>query len=455
MSMKERQRLVVLGQVSSGGLTVAAAGGLLGLSERQIRRVWRRYQTQGDAGLVHRLRGRAGNRRMASAGRWRAVALYREHYRDFGPTLACEYLAERHALVVDDQTLRRWLIDAGLWQRRRKHKLKRHRRLRKPCFGELVQLDGSPHDWFEGRLRKLPDGVTASAPACCLMVMVDDATGWTEARFFDAETTMAAMTILRVWATNHGLPQALYPDRHSIHRRNDKQADQIAARTGKRPPTQFGRALLELGVKLIWAGSPQAKGRVERMNGTLQDRLVKALRIEGISELPAANRYLDEVFLPRFNAKFAVAAADATDLHTTPPQGALDEALCVRETRTAGQDQCVNWEGQVLQLRPQSKSGLPSLAGKQVTVRRSLDGQIRVLWREQVIAYTLLAQRPRPDKPQPSLTQRIASHQPPRKPSATHPWRSPAVTARPRVGDRSATARAAPSPPLRDPQPAA
>jgi transposase len=240
MSIKERRRLVVLAQVAAGRLTVASAAGLLGLSERQTRRVWKRYRPQGAAGLGHRLRGRAGNRRIeASVQRW-AVELYRRHYGDFGPTLAAEYLGERHGLVVDDQTLRRWLMRGGLWQRRRKSRPKRHRRPRRMCFGELVQLDGSPHDWFEGRAGR-------ALQECCLMVMVDDATGWTAARFFPAETTHAVMSIFRDWTRAHGLPRALYPDRHSIHRRNDPQADEIYARTGQWPPTQFGRALAELG----------------------------------------------------------------------------------------------------------------------------------------------------------------------------------------------------------------
>jgi len=457
MSMKERRRLVVLGQVQAGALTMAAAGRLLGLSERQARRVWSRYQSEGDAGLVHGLRGRLGNRRTDPAVCERALGLYREHYSDFGPTLAAEYLAQRHGLVVDDQTLRRWLMDAGLWRRQRKSRPKRHRRPRKACFGELVQLDGSPHDWFESRPRTLSDGTTAPAPTCCLMVMIDDATGRVEARFYEAETTASVMSILRGWALRHGLPQALYPDRHSIHRRNDKEADAIAARTGKRPPTQFGRALDELGVKLIWAGSPQAKGRVERVNGTLQDRLVKALRVEGISDIDTANGYLAEVFLPRFNEQFAVSAAQATDLHTPVTAAALDAALCVRQERTAGQDQCVSWEGRVLQLQPAKvdvKPRLPTLAGKRVTVRRSLDDKVQVTWRGQTIPHVLLPQRPVRQKPQATLAQRIAAHQPPAKPAANHPWRAPAVTRRPRVGARSATGRAAPSPALRDPQPA-
>jgi len=442
MSTKERRRLVVFGQVKAGQLTVASAGRVLGLSERQARRVWKRYKSDGDAGLIHRLRGQSGNRRIDPHKRDRAIELYRSHYDDFGPTLASEYLSDRHDLTVDDQTLRRWLMAAGLWQRRRRSKPKRHRRPRKACFGELVQFDGSPHAWFEGR-----------AASCCLMVMVDDATGLTVARFFESETTVAAMTIFQVWAVQHGLPQAVYPDRHSIHRRNDKQADEIEARTGKRPPTQFGRAMEDLGVKLIWADSPQAKGRVERKNGTLQDRLVKALRIEQISDIAAANRYLEHTFLPSFNQRFSVTPAQTTDLHTVCSKEVLTTALCVQETRMVGQDQCISWQGQVLQLLPGAK--VPSLAGKRVTAQRSLNGQIQVLWRQQVVKHMPLAQRPKPVKSSATLAQRVAEHKPPSKPSAEHPWRAPAITRGLLAEGSSAAARATPSPPLQTPRPAA
>jgi len=444
MSTKERHRLVVLGQVEAGRLTVAAAAGLLGLSERQARRQWKRYRLWGDAGLVHGLRGRPGNRRGDPGVRERAVSLYREHYADFGCTLACEYLAERHGLVVDDQTLRRWLTGAGLWRRRRKSAVKRRRRPRKACFGELVQLDGSHHDWFEGR--------NPHFRGCVLMVMIDDATGLTLARFFESETTEAAMTIFREWALAYGLPVELYPDQDSIYRVNGAKADAIERRTGRRPLTQMGRALKELGVKLTCAKSPQAKGRVERMNGTLQDRLVKALRVApggGISEIDAANAYLEQAFLPRLNAKFTVAAADQADVHRPTGAAELDGALCVKEERKVGRDQCVRWSGQVMQLVP--GRGLPSLSGKTVAVHQGLGGAVTVHWRDQAVPWreapTTAAQAPA----KPPLPERVAGHGPPNKPAANHPWRG----APRRAGAGSATGSAAPRPPLRQPQPAA
>ncbi len=432
MSVKERRRLAVLSQVAEGRMTVAAAGRQLGLSERQVRRVWKQYREQGDAGLVHGLRGRPGNRRTKAAVRAGALELYREHYRDFGPKLACEYLAEHHDLLVPPRTLGRWLTQAKLWRPRPRRPVKRQRRPRREHFGELVQFDGSPHDWFE------------CGQPCCLMVMVDDATGWTDAQFFEAETTVAAMTMVRDWSLSHGLPQALYTDRHSIYRRNDKEADEIADRTGRRPPTQLGRALQDLGVGLIWAHSPQAKGRVERKNRTLQDRLVKALRLAGIREMEAANDYLREVFLPRLNQQFTSAAAQGADLHVPVAPETLDAALVHREVRRVGRDQCVSFEGQVLQLHPEREMG--SLAGKQVRVERTLGGQVRVKWRDRLVPWRAVVERPRPSPARPSLRERVASHQRTWKPPRSHPWRAPAV-ARPQ-GEAGSAA-------LRPPRPAA
>lgn len=441
MSVKERSRLGILSRVESGELTLVQAAGLLGVSYRQARRLRRRYHDHGDAGLVHRLRGRPSNRGCDQALRESSVALYREHYSDFGATLACEYLAARHSLVVDDQTLRRWLQSAGLWRRCRKSPPHRRRRERKACFGELVQIDGSHHDWFEGR---------RAAGPCVLMVMIDDATGWTAAQFFAGETTQAAMVMLRGWALSHGLPRRLYPDRHSIYRVNTKNADEIEARTGRRPPTQFGRAMDELGVKITCAKSPQAKGRVERMNGTLQDRLVKALRVEGIDGLAAANVYLDKTFLPPLNARFAVVPAAATDVHIMVDASRLSAALCEREDRVVSQDQCVMWDCRVFQLQSSV-----NMAGKRVEVRRGLDGQIQVLRHGTLIRHCALATRPPQTAVEPTLCETLAHHQAPWKPPSHHPWRSgtPSSAGPPGQG-HSAPARLR-SPTLRDPAPAA
>jgi len=411
MSVKERRRLSVLSRVKEGDWTLREASQRMGLSYRQAKRIWARYRARGDVGLVHGLRGQAGNRATDRSIRDQAVALYRQHYSDFGCTLACEYLSERHGLKVDDQTLRRWLTQAGLWRRRRRGTVKRHRRARRMRFGELVQLDGSPHDWFEGR-----------RGPCVLMVMVDDATGWTLGRFFESETTVASMTIFRHWAQRYGLAEALYPDRHSIYRVNTKEADEVESRTGKRPRTPFGRAMDELGVQLICARSPQAKGRVERRNGIFQDRLIKALRLAGIDDIESANRFLEEVFLPKFNERFAVEPADETDGHVAVTADQLARSLCVLARRVVGKDQCVSWRGQVLQLQPSKR--MVSLSGKKGMVREGLDGSLTVSWRDRLVEHQVLASRPLPTQPAATLLERVSTHRRPWKPPSDHPWRT-------------------------------
>jgi len=284
MSVKERVRLDALQRVKRGEITVATAGTLMGVCLRQAKRVWKRFKAKGDAGLVHRLRGRLSNRRMPQEMRDRIIKRHQEQYPDFGPTFACEKLAQE-GLACSPDTLVALLKERGLWQRKRRRGKHRKRRERRAGFGSLLQMDGSHHDWFEGR-----------ACACVLMVIIDDATNRTYARFYCAETTRAAFDVFGRWAKGHGLPRGLYVDRHSIYRDEDHPEK----------PTQFGRAMKELKVELILARSPQAKGRVERRNAVFQDRLVKELRLRNISDMDQANAYLEQTFLPELNGKYAV-----------------------------------------------------------------------------------------------------------------------------------------------------
>src|SRR5262245_21583696 len=258
MSQSERRRLVVMDGVRSGKMTLRKASELLAVSYRQVKRLWSRYQAEGDRGLVHRLRGRASNHRCGAKLRARVLARYREEYGDYGPTLAAECLAEE-GLAVPVETLRQWLKAAGLWSGQRQRRAHRRRRARKEHWGELVQMDGSHHDWFEGR-----------RAWAVLMVMIDDATGRIFARFFEAETLTAALAMFRGYAGKYGFPQAIYVDRAGIYR-SDREPTEAEILAKEQPRTQFGRAMKDLGVELILARSPQAKGRVERMNGTLQD----------------------------------------------------------------------------------------------------------------------------------------------------------------------------------------
>lgn len=403
MSRKERDRLTVMMGVRKQELTLVQAGELMAVSYRQSKRIWRRYQDEGDAGLVHRLRGQPSGRRKPAALRAPVLARYaEERYADFGPTLMAEQLA-REGLVVDHETLRRWGLAQGQWTVRRRRQKHRQWRERKPCFGAMVQLDGSHHDWFEGR----------RAP-CVLMVMVDDATNRLRARFSEEETTRASYDVLAGWARVHRLPRSLYVDRDSIYRCEGvgSLAEQLA---GKAPQTQFGRAMEQLGVELRLANSPQAKGRVERMNGVLQDRLVKALRLAGISDLESANRFLDEEYLPAFERQFARVAASPVDVHRAVPRH-LDEVLSWEEERVVQGDWTVACGGVWYQLDRQHEA--LSLVRHKVIVRTLRDGQVQLVYRGKKLKWRQLPARPLRVKDKPVKVRRLAA-----PPAANHLWR--------------------------------
>ena len=402
MSQKERTRLGVMKRVKDKQLSLVVAAQLMEVSYRQAKRVWRRYQDQGDSGLVHLGRGQAGNRSKDAKLRDRVVARYQERYPDFGPTLATEHLS-REGLQVDHETLRRWLLAKGLWTIKRRRQKHRQWRERKACFGELVQMDGSHHDWFEGRRDR-----------AVLMVMIDDATNRTYARFSEEETTRAAYDTFEGYVRRYKLPRALYVDRDSIYRteREPSVAEQLA---GQQPLTQFGRAMKHLGVKIELAYSPQAKGRVERRNGLLQDRLVKELRLAGISDLEQANRFLEEKFLPDLNRRFWVKPAQEADAHRAVPRE-LAQILSWEEERIVQRDWTVAWQGRWFQIAVDHES--LCLAGRSVTVRELRDGSVQVIHQGQKLKSQELAERPkRAPQPKPPRTNCQS------KPTPHHPWR--------------------------------
>jgi transposase len=436
MSGGERKRLVLMVRVKRGELKLSKAAELMEVSYRQAKRIWKRYQESGDKGLVHGLRGRASNRRADGSRRERVVELYREKYGDFGPTLASEYLQREDGERVPVTTLRRWLKASGLWQSRRKRSVHRRWRARKEHRGELVQMDGSHHDWFEGRRRN-----------AVLMVMIDDATNRTYARFFEEETTAAAMETFREYAGKYGFPQAIYVDRDSIYETTrDATVDEELRASGAL--TQFGRAMEELGVKLKLAYSPQAKGRVERRHAVFQDRLVKALRLLGISDLATANQHLEETFLPELNRRFTVAAQEKADLHRrVPRQVNLARVLSFQEQRVVQNDWTVTWRSRWFQLTAENQK--LGLVRQKITICEQLDGTLVMLYRGRELAWQELPERPQRAAAGKTTRGPIGTGSVGLKPSASHPWRGPVVPPSPAFARPPCSASVAALPALR------
>jgi transposase len=416
MSVNERRRLIVFSQVKKQAISVAEAARSLGLSERQCRRLWKRYGQKGDAGLIHGLRGKKGNA-CRERLREKALALYRQKYDLCNASHAAVLLQARDQLTVSRKTLWRWLKRAGLIAQPRRRKQHRQRRVRRTCTGELVQMDGSTHRWLGEHL-----------PEYVLFVMIDDATGQVFARFYETENTAAAFDLFRRYVRRHGLPGALYVDHDSIYVVNESAAQaQRRKPADKRALTQFGRAMQELSVGIIAANSPQAKGRVERVNRTLQDRLVKELAMaltpagRGLRDLAAANAFLDQTFLKAFNREFGKTPASGINVHQkVPPHLKLDEVLCHKESRVVGQDWCVQYAGRILQI-PKKHESL-ALAGTHIDVLERPDGTLKLRHRGQPLVFTELASRP---QKMPVGRVALASRRPSRtpwRPGPNHPW---------------------------------
>jgi len=394
-------------RVADGLLKLRLAAEMMRVSYRQVKRIWRRYRQEGDAGLIHRGRGRSSNHTYPVAERKRAVALYDKRYTGFGPLLASEHLATDHGIVVDHETLRRWLLAAELWHPRRKREAHRAARERRPRRGDLVQIDGSEHDWFEGR------GVRT-----VLMVMIDDATNTTLARFYPAEDTAAAYDIFERYVRLYGLPAALYPDRDSIYIcTREASLEEELANVG--PETQFARAMRELGVDLIPAYSPQAKGRVERRHGLFQDRLVKEMRLLGIRTIEAANIYLDGTFLALVNGRYTVKPTDPANGHRLRPSPTtLALILSWQEPRTVAKDWTLRWRNRRLQIDARHAAlGLP---GRRVMVAERRDGTLAILYGKRLLTFR---DAPAPATPTPRPIAPQMPHRTRQPPAADHPWR--------------------------------
>jgi hypothetical protein len=361
MSKQEFSRLDVLLRVQSGSLRVGDACVLIGLQRRQVFRLLRGLKQDGSASLLSKRRGRPSNHRLPAEVRTLALSIVRERYADFGPTLAAEKLAEHHGCSVSRETLRGWMIADGLWQDRRHRLPVPHQpRRRRDCLGELVQIDGSEHAWFEDR-----------GPPCTLLAFVDDATSrLMQLRFVASESAFDYFRSTRAYLEEHGKPVAFYSDKHGIFRVNSKDA------VGGDGVTQFGRALLALNIDIICANSPQAKGRIERAFGTLQDRMVKELRLAGVSSITAANAWLPG-FIAAYNRRFSREPANAKDLHR-PLSSAddLDEILAWREPRTVTRNLTLHYDRMMLLLDPTPLTR--GLVRKKVEVVNYPDGQFAV-----------------------------------------------------------------------------
>ena len=430
MSTRERRRLIVFSQVKKRAISVAEAARSLGLSERQARRLWKRYGQRGDAGLIHGLRGKKGNA-SCEALRVQVLALYRQKYLQCNASHAVMLLKTHNKLSLSRKTLWRWLKGAGLIVQPRRHKPHRQRRVRRACTGELVQMDGSTHRWLGD-----------DRPAYVLFVMIDDATSQVWARFYESEDTASAFDLFGRYVKRHGLPGALYVDHDSIYVVNESDVQVQRRRAAHKPVlTQFGRAMQELAVGIIAANSPQAKGRVERVNRTLQDRLVKELAMAltatgvGIKDLAAANAFLEKTFLKAFNQEFGRTPASGVNLHhPVPVHLKLHEVLCHRESRAVGQDWCVQYAGRILQIDKRHAS--LTLAGTRIDVREQPGGVLRLCHKGQGLVFRELALRPRkmPVGKVPLASRTFAST--PWRPGPNHPWNTTPACAK-RAGTTS------------------
>jgi hypothetical protein len=372
MSNRELHRVEILQKLIDKRLIEHDAAEQLGLSVRQIRRLKKAYKTGGAVGIVSKKRGKPSNHKYPDSVKKLAMAYIQQYYVDFKPTFACEKLSENHNLSISRETLRKWMIDAELWIPRN-NRLKRayQPRNRRECFGELIQIDGSPHDWFEGR-----------GPKCTLLVYIDDATGkLMECQFVKSESTFTYFDSTRRYLEKHGKPVAFYSDKHSVFRTNK------TGELGGDGVTQFGRALAELNIDIICANTPQAKGRVERVNRTLQDRLIKEMRLMNISDAEQGNKFLPE-FMAKFNKQFGKEPIDSKNMHRELlPHEDLNEIFSWQETRTLSKNLTLQYD-KVLYLIEDSLDNR-SLARHKVTVFDYFDGTIKIKFNNQELAYRI------------------------------------------------------------------
>ncbi len=409
MSKKELSRVEIMERIKSKKMTQKKGAAALGISVRQIRRLRKRYEEKGAAGLINKSRGRPSNNRLPTERRQRAIDLLHSLYADFGPTLAHEKLVEKHGLELSSGSVRQLMIRENLWTPRKAKKIIAHQmRERRACVGELVQIDGSPHHWFEDR-----------APACTLLVFIDDATGKLgELRFVKSESFFSYAEASRAYIERHGKPVAFYSDKHGIFRVNQPS---VGIGDGL---TQFGRAMQELEIAIICANTPQAKGRVERVNLTLQDRLVKEMRLLGISSMEEGNVYLPE-FMEDFNRRFSVTPRSNNDAHRLLLlKDHLAQTLTWQETRIISKNLSIQFKNVVYQI--QTDRPTYALRKAKVTVCLMADGKVTILYKGKELAYTIFKKQAKQSEILSSkdLDRKVDKVRKHYKPAADHPWRT-------------------------------
>lgn len=418
MSNKDIDRLKVLHSVMNNKLTWNMAAHQLSVTRRHIGRLLTRVKNEGNKGIIHRLRGKPSNNRLAREIVDSAMHLVKTKYPDFGPSFANEKLLELHHIVISTSTLRKAMIEAGIWHSRKHKATHRQWRQRRPCVGELVQLDGSDHDWFEGR-----------GPRCVLVLFIDDATSnILYGEFVTVENTCNLMSTTKQYLLNNGRPLALYVDKDGIYKIN-RQATIEEQLKDEQPLTQYSRAMAQLGIHLIFANSPQAKGRVERSFNTHQDRLVKELRLAGISDIISANIFLKNTYIPNHNAKFAVPPACALNAHRPLLKAHnLNEILSVHVERTVGNDFTLRYHNHYLQILKDQKVRIKPK--NTVLIQSWLDGSLHLKFKDVPLLFTPLPSRPYVPflKANPSALKTPKPVSKPYRPPASHPWRKPFKT---------------------------
>lgn len=410
MSQRELKRLHVIRKILDKRLRQVDAVDVLGLCDRQIRRIVAKVRKEGDAGIIHESRGKPSNRALPKKLKNKVIKLYKQKYPDFGPKFANEKLFEINKIKIGDQTLRNWLIEAKAWQVIHKHRKHRHWRERKHYFGEMIQADGSHHDWLEGR-----------GPECVLMGYIDDATSKRFIRFYEYEGTLPFMDSFKRYIKRYGIPHSIYIDKHTTYKSTKKPSveDEL---NNREPLTQVGRALKELGVDVIYAHSAPAKGRIERTFKTFQYRLIRELRLRKIKTIDEANKFL-KGYLPGFNKRFGVQALEKGNLHRPLPKDIdLDAILCIKKDHPVRNDFTVAHDKKLYQILDRTNA-------KKVTVEERINGKMLITYKGECLKYKEITQRPKKKEKKPKYLFTVVRKDRAR-PSIDHPLKGPMFRAR-------------------------